>query len=601
MSVRQPRSPKRAADQGSLFGDSASSSAARAKKPAAKAKGNKARDGASAPEKKAPATAAPTKKSVAKSTSVARRKPSGGGRGPKAGAPRTAADMAKNQREISVSEFFAKNRHLLGFDNPKKSLLTTVKEAVDNALDACEEARIRPDIRVEIEELKEGRYRCVIEDNGPGIVKAQLPHIFGQLLYGSKFHAQRQSRGQQGIGISAAALYAQLTTGKPITVVSRTGPRKPAHEMAIQIDTNRNAPVVANDREIDWDKKRGTRITLELEGLYQKGRRGVDGFIEATALANPHAEITYKTPKIEETVFERSSKELPVEPREIKPHPHGIELGLLMKMLKDTKSRNVTGFLQSEFSRVSSRVATSILDAASLKPTTSPARIHRDAAEELYNAIQAVKIMAPPTDCLSPIGAEAIAAALRSQVDADLYIASTRSPSVYRGNPFQVEAGIAFGGKLPGDDLAVVHRFANRVPLLYQQSACAATKATIGTAWRNYGLSQSRGALPTGPLVIFVHIASVWVPFTSESKEAIAHYPEILKELKLALQDCGRKLGTYINKRKRALDAERKRSYIEKYIPHVGIALREILDLSEKQEVEVVETLTDTLERSRKL
>lgn len=534
----------------------------------------------------------------AKSAGGAKKKPPSRKRGASGGS-RTAEDMAKS-REISVSEFFAKNRHLLGFDNPKKALLTTIKEAVDNALDACEEARILPDIRVEIHEVRESRYRVVIEDNGPGILKTQIARIFGQLLYGSKFHRRRQSRGQQGIGISAAGMYGQLTTGKAMVVTSKAS-RRGAYRLSIQIDTNKNEPMVSKTEEVEWDRTHGTRIELELEGLYQKGKRSVDGYIEATAMANPHAQFTYLTPKIPETVYERSTKELPVEPREIKPHPHGIELGLLMKMLKETKSRNVSAFLQQEFSRVSLKVAHEILGAANLKPTTSPARVHRDTAETLYEAIQKVKIMAPPTDCLSPIGSEALEAGLRAQTEAEFYTSVTRSPSVYRGNPFQVEVGIAYGGKLPADELATVHRFANRVPLLYQQSACAATKSVVSTAWRNYNIQQSRSALPAAPLVIFIHIASVWVPFTSESKEAVAHYPEILKEFRLALQDCGRRLGQYLSKRRKAADAERKRAYIEKYIPHVGIALKEILGLSDKQEAEVVETLTDTLERSRKL
>jgi DNA topoisomerase-6 subunit B len=359
--------------------------------------------------------------------------------------------------------------------------------------------------------------------------------------------------------------------------------------------------VIADEAEAEWDRPQGTHVEIELEALYQKGRRSVDGYIEACALANPHARIVYVAPKSPEVVFERSSNELPPEPREIKPHPHGIELGLLMKMLKETKARNVAGFLQHEFSRVSARIAAEIVTAAKLPASASPARIHRDAAEELYQAIQRVKIMAPPTDCLSPIGQAAIEAGLRSQFKADFYTASTRAPSVYRGNPFQVEVGLAYGGQLPAEELATLHRFANRVPLLYQQSACAATKAVISTAWRNYAIQQSRGALPTAPLVIFVHIASVWVPFTSESKEAVAHYPEILREMRLGLQECGRRLGQFLSRRRREVDDARKRSYIEKYIPHVGIALRDILDLSERQETEVVEKLTETLERSRKL
>ncbi len=515
--------------------------------------------------------------------------------------PRSAADLARRQREISVSEFFAKNRHLLGFDNPKKALLTTVKEAVDNALDACEEARILPHIGIKISEIREGRFRVIVEDNGPGIVKAQIPKIFGMLLYGSKFHSRRQSRGQQGIGISAAAMYGQLTTGKPIVVTSRTGPGRKAHRFQIQIDTNKNAPIVVEDVEIDWDVEHGTRVDLELDAIYQKGKRSVDGYVEQTALANPHARLRYRSPKGEVIAYERRTEELPPEPREIKPHPYGVELGMMMKMLKETKSRNVSAFLQHEFSRVSARVAAEIVAAADLRPNTSPGKVHRDAAEALYKAIQKVKIIAPPTACLSPIGEAALEASLKALVPADFHAATTRSPSVYRGNPFQVEVALAYGGELPAEEPATLYRFANRVPLLYQQSACAITKAVASTAWRNYALSHPRGALPVAPMVLFVHIASVWVPFTSESKEAIAHYPEILKELRLAVQECGRRLGAYLSRRRRAAESARKHAYIEKYIPHVGIALQEILSLSDRQKDQIIAKLTDTLERSRKL
>jgi len=161
--------------------------------------------------------------------------------------------------------------------------------------------------------------------------------------------------------------------------------------------------------------------------------------------------------------------------------------------------------------------------------------------------------------------------------------------------------GVAFGGQLPPDQLCSVHRYANRVPLQYQAGACAITRAVLKTNWRSYGLQQSRGAPPTAPLLLAVHVASVWVPFTSESKEAVAGYDEILKELRLALQDAGRRLGRFIRRGQRERDAARKRAYIEKYIPHIGIALREILDLSDREEKRVVDTLTGTLERSRKL
>src|SRR3954454_13197597 len=184
----------------------------------------------------------------------------------------TAESMASKQREISVSEFFTKNRHLLGFDNPAKALLTTVKEAVDNSLDACEEAGILPDLQVEISEVSEGRFRVAIEDNGPGIVKPQIPKIFAKLLYGSKFHRLKQSRGQQGIGISAAGLYAMLTTGKPIVILSKTGKGRPARRVELRIDTRKNQPDVLKEEQLEWDKDHGTRVELELVGTYRGGR-----------------------------------------------------------------------------------------------------------------------------------------------------------------------------------------------------------------------------------------------------------------------------------------------------------------------------------------
>src|SRR6267142_4083764 len=439
----------------------------------------------------------------------------------------TAADLATRQREISVSEFFTKNRHLLGFDSPAKALLTTVKEAVDNALDACEEAGILPDILIEIQAISETRYRVAVQDNGPGIVKAQVPKIFGQLLYGSKFHRLRQSRGQQGIGISAAGMYGQLTTGKPITVISRVGANKPAHKFDIQIDTRRNAPVVTADDEVKWEPEHGTRVEIEIEATYKKGRHSVDGYVEQTAMANPHAALTYVAPDGERVALARVAAELPKPPLEIKPHPHGVELGILLKMLHETKARNLRAFLSSEFSRVSPAVAEEIAKGASLSPNMTPQKAARDQAEALYNAIQATKLMAPPSNVLSPIGEELLLTGLKKQVEARFYAATTRSPAVYRGNPFLVEAALAYGAdSLPADEPITLLRFANRVPLLYQQSACAVTKSVIQTNWKSYGIQQSRGALPAGPIILMVHIASVWVPFTSESKESVAAYPE---------------------------------------------------------------------------
>jgi DNA topoisomerase-6 subunit B len=513
----------------------------------------------------------------------------------------SAVEMGARQREISVSEFFTKNRHLLGFDNPRKALLTCVKEAVDNALDASEEAGILPEVIVNLEVVgndggpppapsQATRFRVTVVDYGPGIVRQQIPPIFAKLLYGSKFHRLRMSRGQQGIGISAAGMYAQLTTGKPVQIISRTSPRAPAHYFEVQIDTKKNEPRILEKKQIDWENHRGTQVTLEIEGRYQKGRASVDEYLEQVAIANPHVKLVYHSPDGETKEYPRTIEELPPPPREIKPHPYGIEFGMMLKMLHDTKSHSVAGFLSSEFSRVSAALAQEIAKHAKLSPDARPRDIHGASAEALYKAIQSTKIMAPPSNCISPIGEKAILHGLYKQIKGDFYTAVTRPPAVYRGNPFVIEAGLAYGkgpdqagekpeerkeplaegeGQEEDNELARVIRYANRVPLLYQQSACATFKAVLDTTWRNYGISQSRGALPAGPMVIFVHMASVWVPFTSESKEAIADYDEIRKEIRLALQECGRRLGVFVRRREHAKSEFRRRNIFELYIEEV--------------------------------
>ncbi len=580
----------------------------------------------------------------------------------------TAESMATRQRDISVSEFFAKNRHLLGFDNPRKALLTTVKEAVDNSLDACEEAGILPDITVVIEDLqpdrgrevKQSRYRVTVVDNGPGIVRKQVEHIFGRLLYGSKFHRLKMSRGQQGIGISAAGMYGLITTGKPMGIQTRPNANRPAHHIELAMNTKTNRAEVTTDEETqDFPLERlreltpgtrelaasgqflshkdyptGTSVSIELEGRYQKGRGSVDEFLELTAIANPHAKITFVPPtKVSEEeedvpllknkaaaaaaaaaaakadgqpevapaapqptittetggviVFPRAVQELPPETKEIQPHPKGIELGTLLQMLKDYEQDERGGtlytFLQDKFCRVSSTTASNFCDKIGVTSRTKVSAIEPPLAEKLYKEFQETRLAPPPTDCLAPIGVRQLLAGMLKGVRAEFYAASSRDAEVYRGRPFQIEAAIAFGGDLPGDDSARVIRFANRVPLLFQQSACSSFKAVTEMSWRNYNLQQPRSSLPAGPLVIMIHMASVWVPFTSESKEAIADYDEIRKEMKLALMECGRKLGTYLRKRQAMRRQGERRDIFERYIGEITKAIHEINGADQKK------------------
>ena len=369
--------------------------------------------------------------------------------------PATAESMAAKQRDISVSEFFLKNRHLLGFDSPRRALLTAVKEAVDNSLDACEEAGLLPELAVDVEQIADTRFRVTVTDNGPGIVKSQIPKIFAKLLYGSKFHRLRMSRGQQGIGISAAGMYGQLTTGAATRILSRIKGAKAAHALAVQIDTRQNKPAILSDTEQDWRPtfqpldaagqpdgppsvfNHGTQVAIEMEAAYQRGRQSVDEFVKQCAIVNPHLSLHYRmtlitkadpkakadaaptAPSTIAVTYNRAVKEMPKIPDEILPHPHGVELGLLMQMLKDTESRTVRSALANDFSRVSDQTARDICERAGIDPKTNPTRIAHHESEALYKAIQDTKLMRPPTDCLSPIGEDQIVAGLQKEVVAD--------------------------------------------------------------------------------------------------------------------------------------------------------------------------------------
>ncbi|MFA9416897.1 DNA topoisomerase VI subunit B [Natrinema sp. HArc-T2] len=687
--------------------------------------------------------------------------------------PGIAEELAESQQSISIAEFFEKNKHMLGFDSGARGLVTAVKEAVDNALDAAEEAGILPDIYVEIQEAGD-YYRLIVEDNGPGLTKESLPKVFGKLLYGSRFHAREQSRGQQGIGISAAVLYSQLTSGKPAKITSRTQGSDEAEYFELIVDTDNNEPEISVEETTTWDRPHGTRIELEMEAN-MRARGQLHDYIKHTAVVNPHARLELREPQ-EHFKFERATDQLPAETEEIRPHPHGVELGTVMKMLAATDSQTVSGFVQEEFTRVGKKTADSIIDAfrdryygremrwrppasheeidiqAAVEDATankgpdattafadaiadavaaedriahhellvtvdsaaaavaddhgttfgdtvrenaveavwlelidaaeaddaSPSdgdsrlvvdlhdladdatstrkddeTIHafadrlagkfedleddrhrltraalrefvdraadlteeyddvsfgetarenvveavwgvmatvpddpplvrelngdRDATSDLVDAMRATDIMAPPTRCLSPISEELITAGLEKEFDADFYASATRDAGVSGGDPFIVEAGIAYGGDLPAEGTGEVMRFANRVPLVYQRGACATTDVVKSIGWRNYGLDQPGGSgLPNGPVVIMVHVASTNVPFTSESKDAIANVPEIEDEIELAIREAARDLKSYLNKRRSMQKRRKKQNVLGKILPEMATKVAEV-------------------------
>jgi DNA topoisomerase-6 subunit B len=667
-----------------------------------------------------------------------------------------AEELAESQRSISIAEFFEKNKHMLGFDSGARGLVTAVKEGVDNSLDACEEAGILPDIYVEIQEGRD-YYTLIIEDNGPGITKEEIPKVFGKLLYGSRFHKRMQARGQQGIGISAAVLYSQLTSGKPAKITSRTQGNDQAQYFELIIDTDTNDPEISVEEETTWDRPHGTRIELEMEAN-MRARQQLHDYIKHTAVVNPHARIELREPQAE-FKSERATDQLPAETEEIRPHPHGVELGTLIKMAEATDSYSVSGFLQGEFTRVGGKTADSVIDnfrdrhfgremtwrppaahedgdieaavteavankgaeatAAFAKqvaettgdhdriahheldaiveeaanevqtefgttfgatvrekareaawdvitseresdiytlvdevtttrkddavvqalserlaakfdqgerhrhthqefeefvdraadmtedrddatfgdtarenitdklwemasrvpdepPKISKVANERDTASNLLEAMRETDIISPPTDCLAPITDDLVEAGLRKEYDAEFYAASTRDASVHGGDPFIVEAGIAYGGELE-ESKAGVLRFANRVPLVYQRGACATTDVVKDINWRNYGLDQPGGSgIPNGPAVIMVHVASTNVPFTSESKDAVANVPEIEHEMELAIREAARELKSFLKERRSREQRRKKQDKLATILPEMAEKLSNV-------------------------
>ncbi len=506
----------------------------------------------------------------------------------------SAEDIAKTMKQISISEFFEKNRHLLGYENSTKALITIIKEAVDNSLDASEEAGILPDITVTVKQTGVDRFKLGIEDKGPGIVESKIPLAFGKMLFGSKFHRLKQSRGTQGIGISGAILYSQLTTGKSAKIAASTGGA--IHEFDMMVDTVRNEPnILSHTTSPNKDKWHGIKIEMEAEGNYVERQQSIPEYLKQTAIANPYAHIVYNGPN-GTTKFDRTTNVLPPQPKEIKPHPYGIEIGILRRMLASTGSKNIRSFLMNDFSRVGAGSVDQILKLSKIEPERKPATLDTDETDRLHKSMQMVKLIAPPTNCLSPLTEQLIESGLKKELNAEYYVAVTRPPTVYRGNPFQVEVGLAYGGELNPNSVAYLMRFANKVPLLYHQSDCAITEAVEEVDWRRYGLQQPSGSIPTGPIAILVHFASVWVPFTSEGKQAIAKYPVINKEIKLALQDAGRQLSNFVRKKRKAQANQMRKSLFERYIPEVAGSLSKLSGLDKQK---IIDNLEKTLKEGK--
>jgi len=505
-----------------------------------------------------------------------------------------AEEISSKQKQASIGEFFEKNKHFLGFDTQQRAIITAVKEAVDNSLDACEEARILPDIRVELRRTKSDELEMISQDNGPGIPRDSIEGVFGKFLLGSRFHAIRQTRGQQGIGITGVVMYSQLTTGSKTRVISKVKSDSSAVFVDLGIDTKKNKAIKSSEKRDIWIDERtgveishGLKITTVMKAKYQRGKKSVYQYLRMTSIVNPHASISLVVMDkegeiIEEGNWVRTSNKLPRVVEEIKPHPHGIQLGTLQRMLRESADRRMTSFLKHNFSGVSPRAAKEILGMADIEEGRTPKRIKPDEAKAMITAFQAVKLLKPPMDCLSPIEDLLIKKGLSKAIDSRFASTVTRSPTVSQGNPFQIEVGLVFGGDLSSEGPIEILRFANRVPLMYQQGGCLLTKALEAVNWKSYGLDQPGGSgIPKGPAAVLVHLASTNVQFTSEAKEAVSYNEEVFDEVRKAMLEVGRGLKNHLKKSSERKKAKEKFELVNIILPEISKKSSELLGREE--------------------
>lgn len=478
-------------------------------------------------------------------------------------------------KEISISEFFEKNRHILGFDSPQKALYMIVKEALDNSLDACEEHQIIPEIRVKVLKAENDEFEVTIEDNGPGIDRKEVPKVFGQLLYGSRFHSFKQSRGQQGIGITAAVLFGQITTGKDSLIRTRKKGDEVAYDFRLGINIKENRAKIAEEKPAIWEKEHGTIVTIFSKGKYQTGKQSIFEYLKETATVNPNMDLTFEDPDGKTYRFKRVIEKPSIPARPIKPYPVGLEPGEILAMAHETSATTVAAFLSGDFSRISRNSAEEICKITGIEREKKPSDLSLTEIKAIRQAVGSISILPPSSDCLSPLGEEFIRKGLRNIYD-DLHPSFyskpvRRSTSTYNGNPLSVEVGLVFGGDLPQDEPVRIVRYANKVPLLYQPGACATTKAVSEIDWRSYGLDQRSGTgVPFGPMILFIHVFGIRIPYTSESKEAIAPVTEISEEIKAALKTAGRSIKSFLNKREKRKKISEKFRLVSTILPEIS-------------------------------
>ncbi|MGQ9551041.1 MAG: DNA topoisomerase VI subunit B [Candidatus Bathycorpusculaceae bacterium] len=471
--------------------------------------------------------------------------------------------------EISASDFFYRNRDIAGFTNPSRAIFAAIRELVENSLDATESLKIPPDIYVRLsyegEASKETQiYKLRVEDNGSGIQPRHIPSAFGQVLYGSKYKLKQQ-RGTFGLGGKMAILYGQITTHQPAYITSSTGIMK-VYSFKLMMDIQRNRPIIL-DRKVLINKERwrGTIVEFSLEGDYLRAMPKILDYFKQTAMVNPYANLTFVDPKGRLYKFTRVTTEMPEPPKETLPHPYGVDVELLQRLIQITAYNNMLEFLKNHFHRVGEVTAQKFLEFSNISPSKNPKRLSHEEIVRLMQMLKKFKEFLPPdAGCLSPLGEELLKAGIQKELKPEYVVVHQRKPATYAGHPFIVEVGMAYGGETPKKGSFVIYRFANRIPLLYDEASDVSFKVINSMNWRRYKVS------PDMPIAILVHICSTKVPYKTVGKEFIADRPEVRKEVANELREVARQLQHFLTRREH-VDRERRRLGIfAKYLPKIA-------------------------------
>lgn len=494
----------------------------------------------------------------------------------------------------STAEYFAKNLQQVGFSSPAKAVLTTLKEAVDNALDACEEADILPELKIEVKKLGNGASRntdlveIVVEDNGPGIDTEDLAKVFGEYLASSKFGRGRCSRGQQGIGISAATTWAQLTNASGVRVMSKTKKMRKAMVATIDVDIKGNRGMIKNKESVDWDKAHGLRVEFRIDGrIILNGDGGLLTYLEGTTLVNPHMTLTYKLMDADPVHVDRVSDVVPHIPPATLPHPHTMKLGEFMTHAGLFGQISLENFLKKGFSRITDTAIKDFLSHGLPKSLIKKGltSISEQDYKKVYQAIHETELVAPSTRSVLTVGEEGLSKSIQRLGEVDFFSVVTRKPRIADFKPVVVEVAIARFKDRGGENDGPVQllRFANRVPLQFDKGACAITRSVESVNWRTYGINQPKDSLPQGPYVFAVSVTSPFIKFKNASKETIDGSEDLVEEIRRALMQAGQKLSRHIRAEFKAADLERKISHIEKFGPILVEGLARIVNANKSR------------------